>query len=157
AAVREQLVAALDDWARLSQDAARGQWVLGVARRVDPDPWRDRFRDPALWKDRAAVERLAREAHVEALSPPLLTALGGVLKRRGVDAVPLLTAAQARYPNDFWLNFVLGDALREAQKPDEAIGYYRAALALRPETGTVYNNLSIALKNKGRLDEARAA
>jgi tetratricopeptide (TPR) repeat protein len=157
AAVREQLVAALDDWAWVSQDAGRGQWVLGVARRVDPDPWRDRFRDPALWEDRAALERLAWEAQVEALSPQLLTTLGRILKQRGVDAVPLLAAAQARYPNDFWLNFGLGGALADAKKPDEAIGYYRAALALRPQTSAVYNNLGLALQAKGRLDEAIAA
>src|SRR5262249_32515643 len=72
----------------------------------------------------------------------------------GGDAVPLLTAAQARYPNDFWINLHLAGALHEPGKLDEALGYYRAALALRPEVGAVHNNFGIALANRGRLDEA---
>jgi hypothetical protein len=47
--------------------------------------------------------------------------------------VPLLSAAQARYPQDFWLNFELGWALCESRRFGDALGFYRAALALRPE------------------------
>ena len=42
------------------------------------------------------------------LSPQLATALGRVMRKTGGDAVPLLSAAQARRPQDFWLNFELG-------------------------------------------------
>jgi superkiller protein 3 len=70
--------------------------------------------------------------------------------------VPLLTAAQQRYPQDFWLNFKLGNALWEAKQEGAAIGYYRAALALRPNNSVVYNNLGIALYNNGELDGAIA-
>jgi serine/threonine-protein kinase len=155
-AVRKRLVAALDDWALVTQQHWRRAWLLAVALQADPDPWRDRFRQPALWQDRAALERLARQAKVGMLSPQLLTALGSALRKTGANAVPLLMAAQGRFPQDFWLNFDLGDALWEAKKPGKAIGYYRAALALRPHTSAVYNNLGLALQDKGRLEEASA-
>ena len=56
------LVAALDDWAVCAADPARQDWLLGVARRADPDPWRDRVRDPAAWRDGKALAELARAA-----------------------------------------------------------------------------------------------
>jgi tetratricopeptide (TPR) repeat protein len=156
--VREQLVAAVDDWAwQVSKgEPARLAWLLAVARSADPDPWRDRFRDAAVWQDREALERLAREAKVSELSPQILGALGLLLVIRGADAVPLLTAAQRRHPSDFWLNFGLGTVLYAAKRWEEAIGYYRAALALRPGTVVVYSNLGLALRDKGRVDEAIA-
>jgi Flp pilus assembly protein TadD len=155
-AVREQLVAAVDDWALRVQEPERRAWLLAVARAADPDPWCDRFRDAAVWKDRAALVRLAREAKVNELSPQILIALGTQLRSHGADAVPLLTAAQRRFPSDFWLNSGLGWASYEAKRWEEAIGYYRAALALRPSDSAVYNNLGVALANKGRVDEAIA-
>jgi tetratricopeptide (TPR) repeat protein/tRNA A-37 threonylcarbamoyl transferase component Bud32 len=156
-AVREQLVAALDAWALVATDRRRKAWLLAVARRVDPDPWRDRLRDPAAWHNLAVLERLAREAKVAKLSPELLTTLGTLLMmERKAEAVALLTAAQERYPQDFWLTSLLGSVLHVAKRSEEAIGYYRAALALRPDAGPVYNNLGLALRDRGRLDQALA-
>jgi serine/threonine-protein kinase len=158
-AVAGQLVAALDDWAFLTQDRKRMVWLLEVARRADPDPLRDRFRDPKVWRDRAALEGLAcellcDETQLAKLKPPLLAPLGAALLATKGDAVPLLAAAQARHPNDFWLSYDLGNALSEVKMWDEAVGYYRAALAVRPEAAAAHTSLGTALKTKGQLDEA---
>src|SRR5262249_5173443 len=102
--LKAQLVAALDNWALATESPARRAWLLGVARRADPGAWADRFRDPAAWGRRAALEDLAREADVKRLSPALLAALGLALAGNGEDAVPLLKAAQRQHPGDFWLN-----------------------------------------------------
>lgn len=51
----------------------------------------------------------------------------------------------------------LGDLLRRAGNPSEAIGAYRAALALRPEMAETANNLGLALVMSGRLTEALEA
>jgi Flp pilus assembly protein TadD len=91
---------------------------------------------------------------VEELSPQLLTALGAALWRAGADPVPLLAAAQECHPTDFWLNFDLANVLAKKQRWGEAAGYYRAALAVRPETGAAHNNLGCALERLGRPDEA---
>src|SRR5262249_53718654 len=82
---------------------ARRGGVVGAARRADPDPTRDRLRQPELWRDGARLTGVVQEVRVAELSPQLATALGRVLRARGGEAVPLLSAAQARCPNDFWL------------------------------------------------------
>jgi tetratricopeptide (TPR) repeat protein len=152
-AVSVEIVAALDDWASMTRDLRRRSWLLAVARAADPDPVRDPLRQPELWQDSAKLIQLARELSVAALSPQLATALGRVLGRGG-EAVPLLTAAQAQFPQDFWLNSELGHALSSAFRPDEALGYFRAALALRPQSSVTYCDLGNALCDMGRMDEA---
>jgi serine/threonine-protein kinase len=157
--IREPLLAALDDWAVTTRVPQRLAWLMAVARRADPDDWRDRFRDPKAHRDRSTLQRLADELlsdeakKLKAQSPRVLAGLGNALMGAQGDAVPLLTEAREHYPSDFWLNFYLGNALVKAQKWGDAAGYYRAALAVRPNTPAVYNNLGSALL-KGRLGGA---
>ncbi len=157
-AVREQLVAAVDDWAvRVGkEESARRAWLLSVARAADPDPWRNRYRDAAESNDRTALERLAREANVSELSPQIINALWVLLARPVAESKPLLLAAQRRNPSDFWLNFSLGTELHNTGQWEEAIGYFRAALAVRPAASAVYTNLGLALYRNDRVDEAIA-
>jgi tetratricopeptide (TPR) repeat protein len=160
--VRQQLVDALDDWARAAyyqHDRWTHQRLLAVAQAADPDRWRDQMRDPKRWRDRKALEQLAAREEVEQWSPPLLVILADQLENLRGNGVGLLVKAQGRHPDDFWLNFYLGLALskRERGRPDEAVGYYRAALAARPETPAVYNNLGLVLEIKGDLAAAMVA
>jgi serine/threonine protein kinase len=156
-AIHEQLVAALDDWALAAfvlRDEGLRERLLRLARRADPNPaWRDRFRDPAVWRDRGALERLAHEAPVAELPPRLLVLLGSLLELAKADPEPLLRAAQRLRPNHFWLNWELGNVLLAKKRPAEAAGFYRAALVTRPESGAVYNSLGLALQAQGRTDE----
>jgi tetratricopeptide (TPR) repeat protein/tRNA A-37 threonylcarbamoyl transferase component Bud32 len=160
--VREQLVAALDDWAWAAafhqRDVKTCKRLLAVARAADPDRWRDRLRDPAVWRDPKALAQLAAQKEVMQCSPVLLANLGGRLEKLGGDGVGLLVRAQRRHPGDFWLNFNLANVLNKPRpgRWEEAVGYYRAALAVRPNTPVVYNNLGNALQAKGNLEEAIA-
>jgi serine/threonine protein kinase/Flp pilus assembly protein TadD len=152
-AVRGSLVGALDDWAAFTPDARRRAWLLEVAQKADPNRWSDRARQRALWGDRAALEGLTAQEEAAEQSPELVVALAERLALLGRRAVGLLRRAQARYPNDFWLNFELGNQVRRDGSP-EAVAYYRAALALRPDTAAVHNNLGIVLSDLGRRREA---
>jgi serine/threonine-protein kinase len=151
---RADIVAALDEWASITADPARRAWLLAVARGADPDPARDRLRQPELWDDGPGLTKLVNELSVGGLSPQLTAALGRVLLNIGGEAVPLLSAAQARDPQDFWLNFELGWALFVSRRYEEALGFYRAALALRPEASAAYNGVGVTLYVLGRWDEA---
>jgi tetratricopeptide (TPR) repeat protein len=151
-AVRAEVVAALDDWAGMTQDSARRAWLFAVARAADPDPNRERVRQPGLWRDREALARLARESATVQLPPHLAAALARTLSRGGGDPIPMLRAAQAHHPDDFWLNVALGEELAWGKQWDESVGYYRAALALRPRSTAVHNNLGIALVRRGQAE-----
>jgi serine/threonine-protein kinase len=168
--LRQQLVTALDHWAYVADELKDPQAMtrlLDLARRADPDPiWGDRFRDPELWRNQEprrqeALRRLAAEAReiLDKDAPengpptPLVTLLAKKLGQQENQAEPLLRAAQARHPEDFWLNYALGEALRES-KPAEAVGFYRAALATRPSVAPVHFQVGVALWRQRQFDEA---
>ncbi len=136
--VSRALVAALDDWAACAADRKQQAWVLAVVRHADPDPWRDRVRDPAEWDNAEALRDLATHAPVDQQSPQLLAVLGARLRAKNIDAVPFMTRVVAEYPNDFWANIETGNALLHQSKAAEAAAYYRAALSLRPETVSIH-------------------
>jgi tetratricopeptide (TPR) repeat protein len=149
------VVGALDDWASCTSDRYRLGWLLEVARSADPDPWRDRTRDLATFWDRTALEGLASEEAATVQSAWLITALGYRIVKAGGDATELLRQVWAQQPDDIWLNLHLGDGLMKSD-PKEAAGYYRAALAVRPDTPVVLYSLGNALRAQGRLEEAKA-
>jgi serine/threonine-protein kinase len=154
--IKEQLVAALEDWAAEAPDDNTRARLLAVAQEADPD--RAPFRDPAAWRSLFRLQRLAARPAVQRLSPVLLGIVANRLKALGGDHVSLLREAQRQHPADFWLNFEMGRALYFRRgRYGEAIGYYRAALAVRPQTSAVYTNLGLALKDQGDLDGAIAA
>jgi tetratricopeptide (TPR) repeat protein/tRNA A-37 threonylcarbamoyl transferase component Bud32 len=159
-AIKEQLLAAIDDWAYvayLSKKRVLCAQLLEVARLVDPDPWRDKVRDLALWEQSQALVTLAEEAQADQkimarLSPQILDLISELLPQGKREK--WLRLAQALHAADFWINFDLGNVLQKMKAPMEAAGFYRVALALRPNTVAVYNNLAGALADKRDLPAA---
>jgi eukaryotic-like serine/threonine-protein kinase len=149
-----ELIAALDDWASITADRKRREWLLAVASAADQNPARNRLRRPELWRDGARLTQVAQELSGALVSPQLAIALDRAAHQSGGDVMPLLTAVQVRYPQDFWINFGLGARLCVARRWDEALGYCRAALAVRPEVSAAHGNLGDALYAKNRREEA---
>jgi serine/threonine-protein kinase len=145
-------VAALDDWAVCAADPARQDWLLDVARRADPDPWRDRVRDPAVWRDGKALAELARAAPLPEQPVPLLLALGERLLATGEDGAGFLQRVREQYPEDFWANFTLALALHRAERHPgrdlrRALAYYQKALEIRQQALVVRNDLGVDLSD----------
>jgi serine/threonine-protein kinase len=152
--VRAELVDALDHWAGVTRDQTRRAWLLAVAREADPNPTRNRLRQPELWQDAARLTRAAQELPAAELTPQLMATVGRFALERNVDAMPLMTIALARSPKDFWLNHDIAVTLHEASRNDEALGYFRAAMVLRPDCSESHNGLGVVLYQLGRFDEA---
>jgi serine/threonine-protein kinase len=154
-AVHGALVAALDDWATCSTDKDQRDWLLEVVRRADPDPegWRERIQDPKAWDDPMALAELARTVPVARRSVSLLLALGERLTAARRDVTPLLKRVQEKHPDDFWANLILGNALLPLAPP-EAEGYYRAALAIRPQAAVSFCAIGDALRHQNLLAKA---
>jgi serine/threonine-protein kinase len=162
-AIKDRLVAGLDGWlsAKATGDLPGGERLLAVLRRADTDAWRNRFRAAFQRRDNRAVKDLARGPKVWQQSPATIVLLGEVLTRVGAYtlASEVLRRAQHQHPNDFWLNHDLAYYLEHLGpvQAAEAVGYYRAALALRPDSPGVHLNFGVALRTKGDLPGAIAA
>ena len=152
--VREPLLAALADWSACATLESRRAWVLEVARRVDPEPWRNRARDPVVWADRTALATTARTAPLSAQPVPFLVALGERLWDLGGDGTDFLARVHQAHPDDFWAALTLARALQEGADRKAAAAAYRRALELRGDSAAVYNNLGNMSTSMGRLDEA---
>jgi tetratricopeptide (TPR) repeat protein/tRNA A-37 threonylcarbamoyl transferase component Bud32 len=158
---RSPLVLALDDWALCERIKEVEQRLHRIADRVDDDVWRRRFRNTG---DLRGLKRLAVEARRQSLPVVSLEVLAHALWRRGAraEATAILLDAQGRYPGDFWINMNLATSLwrtgiESKGSVDLAIGYYRAAVALRPDNPAAHYNLGLTLKAKGDLKGAITA
>jgi tetratricopeptide (TPR) repeat protein len=161
---RYALVAALDHWASFlagkhvkeeepeATRALQGR-LLEIARRADPDPWRDRFRDLTVWGDVVRLRQLAAEPGVEQQPPQLLLALARRLNVHEWDTVAMLRKAVVEHPRDFWLYFELGNYVKDE---GAQAGCYQAALAIRPENALAHNNLGACLFHARQVGAAVA-
>jgi serine/threonine-protein kinase len=164
AAVVLEVLPYLDTWSLVrrndEQPAERWQRPLAVARAVDSDAYRNRLRalveHPDIRKEGAALRALSQDRHVTELPPASVLQLASALRQAGdpATAVALLESAAQRYPDDVWINYHLAEVLAELPKrSEEAVRYYTAARALRPETA---HNLGHLLDHMGRGEDAIA-
>jgi tetratricopeptide (TPR) repeat protein len=163
-AIRAQLLAALDHWAAFVPDAATRRRLLSVAQMADPDPdgVMATLRRARIDENSKAFKQVVfSDGRVKSLPPLTLFVLGSSLLAGGdaSGAVRLLEKALGRNPRDFWLSYQLGVALTQLKPPRnaEAVRFYTAAVALRPDVPSLWVNLGGALALQGRLAEAIAA
>jgi serine/threonine-protein kinase len=154
--IRDILLVYLHDWLYWAAATDRDQ-LRAVVDAADDDPWRRAFREAHSKNDSRMLGLLARAPEAMGQPPALLSGLGGALLVDGQaeEARMLLRAAQQRYPGDFWINYLLGHAL-EQESPQEAVGYLRAAVALRPSSDQATARLSDVLRYLGESDAALA-
>jgi tetratricopeptide (TPR) repeat protein len=161
-AIGNRLGMALAQWAHVRDRLHRGQGrpLWSLADMVDDNAWRRRLRTAAQLRDRASLEKLAKDKKLLSQPPAALVLLAQDLYLAGKSshAERFLRRAQASRPADFWLNFELANALgsKESTAVAERIRFYQAALALRPTSPGVHLSLGNALKDKGDLDGAIA-
>jgi serine/threonine-protein kinase len=150
--IHDILVVFLHDWLYWVRNENRAK-LRALVEAADDDPWRRAFRDARGRDDIAKLEQLARAPEAAAQPPALLSGLGGALLIDGHrdEAQALLRTAQRGYPADFWINYLLGQFL-EQERPQEAVGYFRAAVAVRPGSDQAYLLLGRTLRSTGDED-----
>jgi tetratricopeptide (TPR) repeat protein len=142
----------------LTRGGTMGAWLEEVVQATDDNDWRRQFREATLNEDAEKLKALARQEEALDQAPGVLDWLGVALWAAGPDeeAVESLRQAQQRHPGDFWLNYDLGvilDREPHPRRPAEAVGYLRAAVALRP-VPAAHTALGVALHDTGDLDGA---
>jgi tetratricopeptide (TPR) repeat protein len=135
---------------------------------ADPDEWRNRLREAVNARDRdpGEVERLIASTPAGDWPAPTLGFLnklafkltGPARQRAGERVLVLLREAQRRHPDDFWINYELGFNLFDLppRPAAEAIRFFSAAVAIRPQSPGAHNSLGSALYAQRRLDDAMA-
>src|SRR5262249_4681812 len=155
--MRRHLVAALLECLVLTPKEAVGteQWLFAALDMADNDPWRVRVRKAGRGGDFKELERLIREADISKQPPSFLILVTHMIPKAMRSArLELLRRIQRAYPADLWANHELAWALKENGQPAEAVRYYTAALALRPDNAGIYLNRGSALRDAGELDAA---
>jgi serine/threonine protein kinase/Tfp pilus assembly protein PilF len=157
--LREWLLAALEDWWQVCDDDGASQQLERVLEAADPtNVVRPRWREAAGRQDGAALVKMAVDLATQRLPPVLVCCRAADLTslNQWAAAERLLKAALARDPGDFWLNHDMGMVIQEQgpARAEEAVGYLRAALALRSDSPAVYLHMGLALEDKGDLDGA---
>jgi len=163
-ALRQQLLIALDNAAyieAISGDNDEARRLLAVARAVEPDPWQDRFRDPAIRQDSSSLQELVKDATGARPAPPShqMILIGMLLS--GLDAntaaITVLREAQLRDPSDFSVNLWLSRSLTLENNHDDAIQFLRAATALNPTDGVTWTELGRAFMRADKYEDAIGA
>jgi serine/threonine protein kinase/Flp pilus assembly protein TadD len=172
--VRASLVAALDSCLRLApkRDAQTREWLLATLTAADSDPWRVRARRVILEGDKKALKALARAVDVRTQPPSFLLSVTAGLAQESLELLEkqglateslgastqlqLLRRIQREYPTDLWANQELGMMLAASGRPGEAIRYFTAAVALRPDNAGIYVNRGMALLEAREVDASIA-
>jgi len=155
---KAELAAHLDLWTWLRREYVQDRdWrpLDAAARKLDPDPLRNRIRTAAAAEEVIALRTLAAEIDVASTNVRSLDLLGVVLDEAGdADAAAaLLRRVFHHHPGDFWIHFHLA----HCSPPEESAAHCIAAIALRPASAVAYSDLGIALRKTGELDDAIAA
>jgi serine/threonine-protein kinase len=155
--IREKLLVFLHDWLHRVPDESRAR-LREVLDRADDDAWRHAFRKALLQKDTKKLSELAHASEASAQPPGVVTWLAAamLLNTYKYEAQEFMREAQQRHPNDFWINYQLGCFWWE-EFPQEAVGYFRAAAALRPTSDGAYMMLGRASRRAGDTEGALAA
>jgi serine/threonine-protein kinase len=158
--------AGLDAWIELrrrcpAERAAGWKRLVEIALAIDPDPLRNRLR--AIWGKDVTPERqaelrgLSKSINVTMHHPATLISLIRTLNRADVSdsAIPLLYQAQSAHPQNFSLNFELGDLFYMQKDYDVAVRFLTAARSLRPNAAIVRYNLGLTLEHLGKVSEVK--
>jgi tetratricopeptide (TPR) repeat protein len=171
-AIRDHLVPALYKWPdRLSlwkrgQGPQEAEKIAALARKAANSEVRQVL-DAVQSEDLREIERVLASVRIEKMAPATVAlvtyVLGnthGLMKlHTSLQVIQFLRRAQTKYPADFWLNHILALTIKDdlqTPRQEEAVGFFRICVALRPDSPGARVNLGAALSAIGRQDEAIA-
>src|SRR5262249_4729678 len=113
--IRAELASGLEGWAHSKKDSSDSRRLRTLARAIDEDEMRNRLRDARYRNDIQVMKAIAAATGADSLPAATLVMLGRDLHWQGAvpEAVALLRRAVEHYPDDYWVNFELANALRK--------------------------------------------
>ncbi|MEE8468228.1 MAG: hypothetical protein V3T22_07220, partial [Planctomycetota bacterium] len=154
--ISKELATELDLWTvarAFSGDGDGAGRLARIAKRLDPNPILDRFRDRIPVGDYASFKELVKELttgeELAAYPPSTLALLGQALwvTTAVEEAIALLDVAIQQHPGEFSLLVAMASAqlLGTVHEPQEALHYLFAARALRPDDAAVWGLIGMGL------------
>ena len=136
--IRHTLLVFMHDWLHWVSDENRAQ-LRNVLDRADDDDWRYAFREALVENDAAKLNALAHAPAASSQPPVVLSGFAGAMlgDKYKNEALAVMREAQQHHPGDFWINYLLGCFWWDVY-PQEAVGYFRAAVAIRPTSDQAY-------------------
>lgn len=152
-AVRNEVIGGLDQWLVFAEPAPR-EWLLAVLDGVDSDPWRRAWRKAYVDNEKDKLIAMYRDAKLANHSARgVLNLAESVIPHVPVEEwTDILQRTQVHHADDFWLNARLGTMLWDQKRSFDALSYFSAAFALRPD-GHLHRVLGDLLVALGRHDE----
>lgn len=174
-----EIAFALDDWTGRRQ-TTRSRWdqstrktllsLRSLAAMIDDDPWRQRLRDAARTRNRAALTEIAEALTPDDRDPRSigLLAMSLIRARRYDTALTVLRKAFHAHPGDFWINYSLSMALAgshrtawdrrgraiDPERLSEALLHTWIALSHQPKSASLRYHLANLLQLQGQSDDA---
>lgn len=160
-AIARELILGLDQWAALEasgvlRDPQLAERLFLVAQLSDADVWSSQLRNARTASDLETLILLSQDEKVLEAAPSTLDLLARTFRSLGQRSreEDVLRRAQRRHPADFWLNARLGGLLAATGRPDEALRFLAAAVAVRPRSGYARHLLGLAWLARGDAEEA---
>jgi serine/threonine-protein kinase len=164
--VSVEIAAFLDDWSFIryqllapGKEGAEGRrrarnHLIDAARAADPDPWRNTLRlgsigDPEALRALADDERTLEDKGAVSLN--LLVIFLKSIANDPTRAERVSRLNWRLHPGDFWVN-IENASLQKT--PEDRLRFLTAAIAARPDMPYGFYELTNALSNAGRHDEA---
>jgi eukaryotic-like serine/threonine-protein kinase len=159
--IQPHMLAGLEIWlTRLPNKAAeKRQWLTTTLQSADSDPWRTQARKALLLGDVIALEKLVRDVEPAQQPAAVLLLLAKRLPpQMGPTRLEFFRRIQNAHPGDFWVNQGYAEALSRSDPPQwiEAVRFYTAMVALRPQNPGCRFNLGRALSGAGHHEGAIA-
>jgi tetratricopeptide (TPR) repeat protein/tRNA A-37 threonylcarbamoyl transferase component Bud32 len=155
--VQAEVIAGLGLCFKHLQPGPSRQRVFDLLELVDDDPWRREVRQAIARRSQTALHALALRPSSALQSPESVLLLARTIPMDDPVRLALLRGAVRHHPGDFWLHQSLGHELchsllegslprlavgDERLRVTEAMGHFRAALALRPNSAGAMFNLA---------------
>lgn len=153
--IGRRLLATLDLW--FASDPSDP--LLALLCAIDPSAYRCRVREAVHAKDAKRLTKLAGQPDALQQSPQFAIVLSEQESVRPERRKQILRGAHERQPDSLLVLMALASPgpAPAADDAAERLGWYRAALAIRPKNAAVWNNLGITLRQHGDVDGAVGA
>ncbi len=150
--LRQDFAAFLVVWAKVrkfSNPSQPSRWkhLLAIANEADSSPSRRQIRNALLREDYREILQSRTSADLKEMQAPTLVLLTSALQQIGKTKEAIVVAREGlkHYPQDVYLNWLLGEELLKVHPPrtQEALRCFAIVVALRPTNANAYLNLGI--------------